>query len=320
MASEIATPRKTVFVIPETSQANERFTPKLTLAQPVCISLPLVASFANIRRSTVSTGSYIIQGGVAGRERLRILSRIMRPTSLALLQRAGLQSGMKVLEIGCGGGDLAFDVARIVGPAGRVLGTDIDQTKLDLATSEAAELNLTNTEFEPGNIMESAPPGNFDLVHARFVLTHLTEPALALKHIRAALRPGGTVVLEDIDFSGYFCYPHCAALWRYVQLYTEAARRRGVDADIGPRLPSLLAEAGFDNIQVNVVQPSGLTCEVKSISPLTMENIADAVIAEGLATAEEIEHIVADLFTFANTPGTLGSTPRIFEAWAARPA
>lgn len=267
-----------------------------------------------------ATGSYIIRGGVAGRERLRILSRVMRPTSLALLQRTGLQPGMKVLEIGCGGGDLAFDIARIVGPSGRVLGTDIDQTKLDLAASEAAELNLTNIEFQLANIAESAPAGNFDFIHTRFVLTHLTDPALALKHIRAALRPGGIVVLEDIDFSGYFCYPECAALWRYVQLYTETTRRRGVDANIGPRLPSLLAEAGFENIQVNIVQPSGLAREVKLVSPLTMENIADAVIAEGLATAEEIERVVAELYAFADAPGTLGSTPRIFESWATQPA
>jgi ubiquinone/menaquinone biosynthesis C-methylase UbiE len=267
----------------------------------------------------VSASSYIIQGGVAGRERLRILSRVMRPTSLALLQRAGLQAGMKVLEIGCGGGDLAFDIARIVAPSGRVRGTDIDQTKLDLATREAAELSLTNIEFQLGNITESAPAGNFDFVHTRFVLTHLTDPAQALKHIRAALRPGGIIVLEDIDFSGYFCYPDCAALWRYVHLYTETTRRRGVDPNIGPRLPSLLVEAGFENIQANIVQSSGLAREVKLISPLTMENIADAVIGEGLATAEEIERIVKDLYAFADKPGTLGSTPRIFEAWATQP-
>jgi ubiquinone/menaquinone biosynthesis C-methylase UbiE len=227
---------------------------------------------------------------------------------------------MKVLEIGCGGGDLAFDIARIVGPSGRVLGTDIDQTKLDLATREATEQNLANIAFQFANIMASAPAGNFDLIHARFVLTHLTNPPQALKHIRSALRPGGIVVLEDIDFSGYFCYPDSAALWRYVQLYTETTRRRGVDANIGPRLPSLLAESGFKNIDVNIVQPSGFEGEVKLITPLTMENIADAVIAEGLATSEEIDRIVSDLYAYAKTPGTLGCTPRIFQAWGTQPS
>jgi ubiquinone/menaquinone biosynthesis C-methylase UbiE len=244
----------------------------------------------------------------------------MRPTSLALLQRAGLQSGMKVLEIGCGGGDLAFDIALTVAPSGRVLGIDIDQTKLDLATREAAELGLTNVDFQYANIIEPVSSGDFDLVHARFVLTHLTDPALALKHIWTALRPGGTVVVEDIDFSGYFCYPDSAALWRYVQLYTETTRRRSVDANIGPRLPSLLSQAGFEKIELNVVQPSGFEGEVKLISPLTMENIADAAIAEGLVTVEEVDKIVAELYAFAKAPGTLGCMPRVFEVWATRPA
>jgi len=118
-----------------------------------------------------SADSYIIRGGAAGRERLRILARVMRPTSLALLARAGLEAGMKVLEIGCGGGDLAFDIARMVGSAGRVLGTDIDQTKLDLAAREAAEHHLTNIDFQLANIAESAPSGNCALVQTPFVLT-----------------------------------------------------------------------------------------------------------------------------------------------------
>jgi ubiquinone/menaquinone biosynthesis C-methylase UbiE len=276
--------------------------------------------FATIRYKPVSAPSYIIRGGIAGRERLRILSRVMRPTSLALLQRAGLRPNINVLEIGSGGGDLAFDIARIVGSAGRVLGTDIDQTKLELATSEASEQGLANVSFQFADITESAPASDFDLVHAPFVLTHLTNPAQALAHIRAALRPGGIIVLEDIDFRGYFCYPDCAAVWRYVHLYTETTKRKGVDANIGPRLPSLLVAAGFENVRMNVVQPSGTEGDVKLLSPLTMENIADAVIAEGLATSEEIDRIVAELYAYARTPGTLGCMPRIFEAWATQPA
>jgi len=243
----------------------------------------------------------------------------MRPTSLALLERAGLLAGMRVLEIGSGGGDLAFDIARIVTPAGHVLGIDIDQTKLDLATSEAREQGLTNVRFQFADITESTPASDFDLVHARFVLTHLTNPAQALAHIRTALRPGGIIVLEDIDFRGYFCYPDCAAVWRYVQLYTETTKRKGVDANIGPRLPGLLVAAGFENVRMNVVQPAGTEGDVKLMSPLTMENVADAVIAEGLATSEEIDCIVAELYAYARTPGTLGCMPRIFEAWATQP-
>ncbi len=40
------------------------------------------------------------------------------------------------------------------------------------------------------------------------------------------LQPGGVGTIEDIDFTGYFCHPYCAALWRYVELYTPAVHRR----------------------------------------------------------------------------------------------
>ena len=157
---------------------------------------------------------YIIRGGVEGRDRLRLLSRLMRPTTLALLERAGLKAGMTCLEVGSGGGDLAFDMAQIVGPSGMVLGTDIDQTKIQIATDEAEAQGMANVEFRLADITTDTPKQKFDLVHCRFLLTHLPKPELALLNMMQALRPGGIIVIEDIDSTGYFCYPDCPALWR----------------------------------------------------------------------------------------------------------
>src|SRR5207249_4260271 len=90
--------------------------------------------------------SYIIRGGEQGRARLRVLSRVMRPTTLSLLDRAGIRHGMECLEVGCGSGDLAVDLARMVGAGGRVVATDIDEIKLRLARQEAEQQQLTNLE------------------------------------------------------------------------------------------------------------------------------------------------------------------------------
>jgi ubiquinone/menaquinone biosynthesis C-methylase UbiE len=263
--------------------------------------------------------SYVIRGGIEGRERLRILARVMRPTTLDLLRRVGIQPGMTCLEVGCGGGDLACDMAQMVGLAGKIVATDIDEKKLEIAAQETQAQQLNNVEFRLADIMESDPGTSFDLVHARFLLTHLANPAQALARMRQALRPGGVVVIEDIDFRGHFSHPETAALARYVELYTETVRRRGADANIGPRLPALLREAGFENVRMNVVQPAGSDGEVKLLNPLTMENIADAVLAEGLAPADEVDRLVAELYEFARTPGTVASMPRVVEAWGCRP-
>jgi hypothetical protein len=135
-----------------------------------------------------------------------------------------------------------------------------------------------------------------------------------------ALKPRGILAVVDIDFSGYFSYPECAAVTRYVGLYTETVRRRGADPNIGPRLPSLLMELGLGDVHMNVIQPAGFEGEVKLISPLTMANIADAVIAEGLATKAEVDGIVAELYEFARRPGSIGCAPRCFEVWGRKQA
>ena len=72
-------------------------------------------------------------------------------------------------------------------------------------------------------------------------------------------------------------------------------------------------------MQVNVAQPAGTEGEVKLIAPLTTENIAGAVLAEGLATQTEINQIVAELYELARTPGSVGCMPRVVEAWGFQP-
>lgn len=263
---------------------------------------------------------YIIHGGVEGRERLRILARVLQPTTLSLFDRAGIKPGTVCLDVGCGGGDVTFDLAQRAGPEGRAVGLDIDETKLELARGEAEARRLGNVEFRLLDISQSVEGGpQFDVVYARFLLTHLKDPSGALARMRRVLQPGGVVIVEDIDFTGYFCHPYSAALSRYVELYTQAVRRRGGDPNIGPRLPELLLDAGFEGVQVCVVQLAALEGEMKLINPLTMENIVDAVLEEGLASKEEVDRIIDDLYQFSRDPKTVASSPRVVQVWGYQP-
>jgi ubiquinone/menaquinone biosynthesis C-methylase UbiE len=183
-------------------------------------------SFAGKQNRRMEQKHYIIRGGEEGRARLLVLSRVMRPTTLSLLNRAGIRPGMECLEAGCGSGDLAFDLAGIVGPSGRVVATDIDEIKLKLARQEAEQQRLTNLEFRLADIVEDELE-NFDFVQARFVLTHLLNQQKALEKMWEAIHPGGILAIQDTDFRGHFCHPECAAFSRYVELDTKTAQRRG---------------------------------------------------------------------------------------------
>ena len=268
----------------------------------------------------MSISHYVIRGGLAGRERLRVLARVMWPTTSVLLERVGVAASSRCLDMGCGGGDVTVALARLA-PDGFVVGADMDELKLDIARKEAADAGLANVDYRVVDVMQ--PPSDdeqFDLIYVRFLLTHLPDPSLALTHICARLAPGGALVVEDIDFTGSFCHPDNAAFERYVQLYTDAVIRRGGDPNIGKRLPSLLRATGLADPQMNVVQPAGFDGEVKMIAPITLEAIADAVLAADLCTVEELNQTVDDLYAFAADDGSVVSCPRVVQVWGRRPS
>ena len=130
---------------------------------------------------------YLIRGGLEGRERLRVLGRVMRPTTVPLLERAGVAAGMRVLDVGCGGGDVTFDLASLVGLTGSATGLDVDETKIGLARADAEQVGVTNVEFRVGDLTAGLGEEECDAIYARFVLTHLQDPVTGVELMRRAL-------------------------------------------------------------------------------------------------------------------------------------
>ena len=261
------------------------------------------------------TSRYAIRGGVEGRERLRLLSGVMGPSTRALLSDVGVPSGSICLDIGCGGGDVTFELARATGPTGRAIGVDLDETKLEMARREAKQQGLSNVVFDVQDVTEWEPPETFDVVYARFLLSHLTDPGSVVTAMRPHIRSDGVLVVEDIDFRGHFAEPHCPALSRYVELYTASVRHRGGDPNIGPRLPGLLRDAGCDDVHMKVVHHVALEGGIKLLSCVTLENIAEAVLADGLTTEAELSATINEFYAFARDPHTVLGGPRIFQVW-----
>jgi len=261
---------------------------------------------------------YAIRGGKDGKNRLDLLARVLLPTTLQLLDRVGLSRGMNCLDVGCGGGHVALLMAGIVGPQGRVIGTDADTEILALARKDAEAQNVANVEFQHVDACTCLWQEKFDLVYARFLLSHVSEPGNCLAAMVEGCRPGGTIAIEDTDFSGSFCYPTCAAYQRYKELYRKVVQRRGGDPDIGPKLPGMFRSAGIQVVELNVIQPVHIDGEGKLMAPITMSRISGAVTADGLATEEEVRQILNDLNEVAADRETVMSLPRIFQVWGKR--
>ncbi|MCU0494358.1 MAG: methyltransferase domain-containing protein [Chloroflexaceae bacterium] len=263
-------------------------------------------------------GNYVIEGGQAGKERLSLIAEVLQPTTAQLFAQAGLRPGMRALDVGCGGGAVTLELARRVGPQGHVTGLDFDETILALATQDAANAGLHNITFRYADATILAEPPIYDLVYARFLLSHLANVPQALAGLVRAARPGGLVVVEDIDLSGSFCYPPHQAFQRHLDLYAQVVRHNGGNSNTGMQLVELLHQAGLTRIGIHLVQPVFREGAGKRIAQVTLERISSAVTAAGLATGEDLAETVAELAAFAAQPNTIVSLPRIFQVWGVR--
>jgi SAM-dependent methyltransferase len=262
---------------------------------------------------------YMIRGGIEGRERLRVLARVMRPGTLSLFERAGVGAGQRCLDVGCGGGDVTVDLAAAVGITGSVVGVDIDPVKIELARADAEQAEMVNVEFRVVDVATGLGEAEYDVVYARFVLWTLSDPEAAMRSMLAALKPGGRLIVEDIDFRGSGCYPESAEFERACEIFIETARRMGGDARFGRRVPRTLLDAGLEGVQTSVVHPGGLEGEVKVLHPLSLENIKASVVAQDVATADEVDRLVDALYELARDPTTYMLCPRIVQAWGDKP-
>lgn len=264
--------------------------------------------------------TYAIRGGPSGRERLRVLSHVLQAGTFDFLDRLGIRPGNACLDVGCGGGDVAREFARRVGTMGRVVGVDRDAAQLQIAQEETAAQNIHNIDYRVADA--SKPPsdlGSFDLVYTRFLLCHLNEPGEALSWMAQCLAPSGVLAVEDMDLSGIFCHPPLPEFDRYVALVGDVVRRRGGDPLIGLKLPRMLIEAGLSIGGVAVAHPSDIDGDVKLLNALTMENIADAAVSDGLATRGDVGGLIAKLYECARDRRTFASVTRRIQVWGRRP-
>jgi SAM-dependent methyltransferase len=178
------------------------------------------------------------------RERLGLLHQLLDPLTDRRLDRLGVQPGWSCLEVGAGDGSVARGLAARVGPQGQVVATDID-------TRFLADCTLPNLTFRRHNILEDdLEPGHYDLVHCRAVLMHLADPVRGVVRMAGAVRPGGWLLLEELDALSFAAVdlddPAAQEFDRIIRIiYTSLRTWHVMDAYIGRRLRGLIEQAGF---------------------------------------------------------------------------
>ena len=207
-----------------------------------------------------------------------------------LLVDAGIAPGMRVLDVGCGRGDVSFLLARLVGERGEVLGVDRDTRALDMARERLRELRIANVTFTEGDFGAlGAEHGKFDAGVGRRVLMYQPDPVLALRGLVRLLRPGALVVFQEADATmvpaSSVPLPLNARVNRWMW---QTVEREGGNLHMGFELASTLERAGLTVEQVRaeaIVQTPTLRHHVGMIIRAMMPRI----LAHGVATEAEID-------------------------------
>lgn len=263
------------------------------------------------------TSHYVIAGGEEGKSRLNVLAEAMYPFTKKLLESIGVKEGICFLDNGCGGGNVSLMVAKMIGN-GTVTAIDFDESIIALAKQDAINQNISNVIFETNSTYDFAYKNAFDIVYARFLLSHLERPLNALQKMVQAAKPGATIVIEDLQFSGHFCYPLNNAYKKYLNLYAAVVKRNGGNAEIGPSLIDLFKQTGINNIGFDIVQPTFTKGQGKWMAFLTLEKIRHSLIKEALATAIEVDGLLEQLKLFTEDENSMMSLPRIFRVWGTK--
>src|SRR5262245_60085210 len=179
------------------------------------------------------------------RRRLSLQASILNPISDQLLRRAGLSAGLRVLDLGCGIGELSMVAARLVGRHGRVTGIDIDEKALAIAAARAREQGLDHIDFAHGDIGAYRTDASYDAVIGRHILIHTPDPRVVVAKAHALLNPGGVVVFQEYDFTViHRLFPEAPLYQRMFEIF-DVFFAKAAHGNIGTRLFHLLMEAGF---------------------------------------------------------------------------
>lgn len=261
---------------------------------------------------------YVLRGGQEGYDRLQLLASIRRPDTAELFRLIGVRPRMHCLDLGCGSGDVTFDLAHLTGPVGTVVGIDMDEDLLALARLATPAQGVSNVEFRAADVSQWDEQDSYDLVYSRFLLQHLSDPVDLLRRMWRAVRAGGVLAVEDADFGGLFCDPDNDGFDFYRTMYPRVCASNGGDATVGRKLSRYFAEAGIPAPEMRLVQSFGASGDLKALAVATLEASGDEIVAAGLASRDEVATAIADLQAFADTAGTLIGDPRTFQVWASR--
>ena len=271
-----------------------------------------------------NASTYLLGHADAEVRRLMLQARLYDGYTEHVLRLAGLRPGMRVLDVGCGPGDVSFVAARLVGPQGAVIGIDAADI-IELARSRAAEQGFSSVRFEQTTVgdfvLDRSLDEPIDAVIGRLILMHLPDPVATLRQLAGLVRPGGFIAFSEFDMTGAHSVPDLP-VWRAARdTIIETFTTMGLDPTFAATLPALFRQAGLSTPQMALGAPVG-GAEHPELIAFVVETLRSLLPAReklGLATDDTFadpDALARRLREDITAAGGVVTTPALISAWS----
>ena len=272
---------------------------------------------------TVNHENYVLGTDDAESVRLGVQHRLWAEYAHAAWERAGIQPGSRVLDVGSGPGYAAMDLAQLVGPTGTLLCVEGSpnfaaecQARVD-ALGMGGHAEVVQGDVHDIGTLVGDRAGTFEVAYARWVFSFLDSPARAIGAIHGALEQGGRVAIQD-----YFGYeairiaPRSEAFEEGIRGVMRHWGRHG-NLDVMQHVPRLLREQGFEMVDFRVCQRIARPGEPMWTWPdIFWPNYIPRVVGDGCLTPEQGEAFMDAWRRASENPDGFILLPPVFDAIA----
>ncbi len=224
--------------------------------------------------------------------RLRTHALLSWPKEARILNWFGLRDAMNVLEPGSGPGFITEQLLQLL-PHSQITALDTDATLNQRSAAYLQGISDGRLRFREASVMDTGLPDNsFDFAIARFLFQHLSDPLGAALELRRTLKPGGKLVIIDIDDALWgMADPRIEEMATVLNKYGKAQEARGGNRMIGRHLGHIFADAGFQSFDIEAVAISSDTHGVEAFMPQIDADRMWPLVKAGRMTTHELEDL-----------------------------
>jgi len=266
---------------------------------------------------------YILGHSPEEMRRLEDQARFWGDLTAQVFRAAGLCEGMRVLDFGCGAGDVSFLAAQFVGASGEVVGVDRSESAVTTALNRAQATGARNVTFIQGDAAELQFEQPFDALVGRLVLMYHPQPSELLRHLIGHVRAGGMIVFQEIDVGHLVSEPHIPLFEKTTSTIAATLRASGADPMMGLKLRPAFLGAGLPEPQMLVLGRADGSADSPAYEVLaeTLRSLLPAAERFGIVKAQEVEidTLAARLREQVSAGGGVILLPLLIGAWTTKP-